>query len=41
LFLQTFHHAIYDTDAEIGGNEGFLEFFQEGRIRRTAKQPIQ
>ena len=41
LFLEAFHHTIHDTGAEIGSNEGRFEFLQEGRIRRTAKQPIQ
>ena len=41
LFLKTLHHAIHDAGTEIGGNEGRFEFLQEGRIRRTAKQPIQ
>ena len=35
------YHAIHDACTEIVGNEGRFEFLQEGRIRRTAKQPIQ
>ena len=41
LFLEALDHAIHDAGTEIGGNEGRFEFLQEGRIRRTAKQPIQ
>ena len=41
LFLEALQDAIHDAGAEIGGDEGCFEFLQEGRIRRTAKQPIQ
>src|SRR4029078_13388812 len=41
LFLEALHHAIHNASPEIGGNKSGFEFLQEGRIRRTAKQPIQ
>jgi hypothetical protein len=41
LFLEALHYAIHDPGTEIGSNQRLFEFLQEGRIRRTAKQPIQ